>query len=315
MFSVIIPLYNKRSYIARAVKSVLAQSCRDFELLIVDNNSNDDSLKELESIIDSRIKVLFETRQGVSFARNKGASEAKFQYLVFLDADDEFLPHHLAELKEMIEAFPDGGAYADSYHIVTRTGRKRERKIIQTQEEGRFFKLVDFPLNYIAADMPVTSYNMACSKAFFQSLGGFPVDLSYGEDTVLFLKMFLNKPVYISQRPGAIYWRNAENRSDVPERLLQELPVIGVLEKIAAKTEDKGLSEGIMAMAAKNLFLVGLSNMLVGKTKEANAFFLDPRMDYYSRPNQLLLLKVISSFPVPIAKFLFSLILKVKQVN
>ncbi len=94
MISVIIPLYNKAQYIKRAVESILNQSFQNFEIIIVDDGSTDDSLVIVSqlSLNDERIKVFSKKNEGVSSARNYGINKSKYNYVSFLDGDDYY--HH-----------------------------------------------------------------------------------------------------------------------------------------------------------------------------------------------------------------------------
>ncbi len=99
MISVIIPCYNSAKYINRAVESVFNQTYSDFEMILVDNNSSDntlDILYEYKNKHPEIITVLQELKQGSPAARNKGLSQAKGEWIQFLDADDELLPGKLA---------------------------------------------------------------------------------------------------------------------------------------------------------------------------------------------------------------------------
>ena len=90
-FSVIIPLYNKGPYISKALASVIAQTFRDFELIVVDDGSTDDSFKEAQSVLentDVKHQLIRQENAGVSMARNNGARLASGDYICFLDADD-----------------------------------------------------------------------------------------------------------------------------------------------------------------------------------------------------------------------------------
>lgn len=90
--SVIIPLYNKEKQIRYTIDSILKQDFTDFELIIINDGSTDNSLKIVKEINDERIKIINQTNAGVSVARNRGIDEAKGEYVFFIDADDHLLP-------------------------------------------------------------------------------------------------------------------------------------------------------------------------------------------------------------------------------
>lgn len=108
-FSVVIPVYNKEPHIARAIDSVLSQSFADFELIIVCDPSTDDSNAEVAKFTDSRIRVFHRDKPGPGgyAARNLGISEARAEWVAFLDADDEWYPEHLGQMKQLSNEFPD----------------------------------------------------------------------------------------------------------------------------------------------------------------------------------------------------------------
>lgn len=97
LFSVIIPLYNRRETIGKAIESVLAQSEQDFELIIIDDGSTDNPQSVVKTFKDERIRFIQQKNAGSSTARNHGIKAANGQYIAFLDSDDIFLPHHLAQ--------------------------------------------------------------------------------------------------------------------------------------------------------------------------------------------------------------------------
>lgn len=98
--SVIVPLYNAAQYLHQCIKSILSQSFKDFELILIDDGSTDDSLKICKSYeqSDNRIIVISETNGGVSKARNRGLNVAKGKWIAFVDADDYFLDDALSVL-------------------------------------------------------------------------------------------------------------------------------------------------------------------------------------------------------------------------
>lgn len=96
LFSIVIPAYNRASSIESCVNSVLEQIEQDFEVIIVDDGSSDNTKEVIHSIVDSRIRYIYQDNGGGAKARNTGIKNARGKYIAFLDSDDAFLPHHLA---------------------------------------------------------------------------------------------------------------------------------------------------------------------------------------------------------------------------
>lgn len=107
MISVVIPLYNKEASIAQSLKSVLSQEYDDFEVVIVDDGSTDGSVGVVEAINDSRIRQIKQENGGPSKARNTGVKNAKGEWILFLDADDELEPDALEYFANLIRKFSD----------------------------------------------------------------------------------------------------------------------------------------------------------------------------------------------------------------
>ncbi len=96
LVSVIIPTYNRQDLLFEAIESVLNQVYVNFELLVIDNKSDDKTLERLNQISDTRIKVFTAPRRGAAHARNTGISHARGNFLAFLDSDDLWVPTKLA---------------------------------------------------------------------------------------------------------------------------------------------------------------------------------------------------------------------------
>lgn len=105
-FTIVVPLYNKAPYVRLCLESVLEQTEQDFEVVVVDDGSTDGSGAIVESMADTRIRLLRQENSGVSAARNRGTLEARGDWISFLDADDWLHPEFLARM----------GAVADSHH-------------------------------------------------------------------------------------------------------------------------------------------------------------------------------------------------------
>lgn len=107
--TVIIPVYGVETYIAATVQSVLAQTYKHFELLLIDDGSPDRSLEICRQFTDPRIKILRQSNQGPAAARNLGIAHATGEYLAFLDGDDLWLPDKLAKHVQHLNRSPRVG--------------------------------------------------------------------------------------------------------------------------------------------------------------------------------------------------------------
>lgn len=203
-FSVIIPLYNKESYISETIESVLNQSFNDFEIIIVNDGSTDLSQSKVELIDDSKIRLHSIKNSGVSFARNFGVSKAQGQLLAFLDADDIWLPNHLQDLKYLFDSYPNCGLYAKAY-----ASRKHNQDIISYYNGIPNSSLWDGVLDdYFKSSL----YNsiahtsaVAIPKKTFLKLGGFNENYNSGEDIDLWIRLALNYKVAFSNKVSSIY--------------------------------------------------------------------------------------------------------------
>lgn len=104
-FSIIIPVYNLEDYLYRCLESVLNQDYNDFEIILINDGSDDNSLniiEEFKNQYSSKIKVISQVNQGVSSARNKGLQEAEGEYIIFIDGDDYIDSNHLSNILEYI---------------------------------------------------------------------------------------------------------------------------------------------------------------------------------------------------------------------
>ncbi len=106
MVSVIIPSYNRQSSIKRSVLSVLDQTYRDLEVIVVDDGSTDETKREVESIGDPRVRYVYQENQGACTARNLGASLSKGEYIAFQDSDDTWRPNKLERQVAVLDRDP-----------------------------------------------------------------------------------------------------------------------------------------------------------------------------------------------------------------
>ncbi len=121
--SVILPVYNVEHYIAQAVQSVLNQTYKNFELLIIDDESPDRSIEICRSFQDPRIKIIQQKNRGLAGARNTGIRHATGDYFAFLDSDDAWLPEKLEKHLAHLEANPQVGVSFSRSAFMDETGQ------------------------------------------------------------------------------------------------------------------------------------------------------------------------------------------------
>ncbi|MCD6250960.1 MAG: glycosyltransferase family 2 protein [Psychrobacter sp.] len=200
LFSVIIPLYNKADYISETLESVLAQTYKNFEIIVVDDGSSDNSLAVVKEVTDPRLKIISQKNSGVSAARNNGIAMAIAKWVAFLDADDIWLPNHLQTLRELSKRYPNAGMIA--------TGHKAlKREIInvglQPKEESEL-KLINYFVEAQNNIGIIHTSSAAIKREFFNSYEGFK-NYKRGEDLELWARVALNYPVAISTAVTSIY--------------------------------------------------------------------------------------------------------------
>lgn len=205
-FSVIVPLYNKERYVRKALESVIAQTYRDFECIVVDDGSTDNSLAIVKEFveyiddrwIDDRLTIISQPNSGVAAARNNGVKASCGEYVCFLDADDWWEPTWLEEMDKLITEFPDAGLYATNY-VYYKPGKTH---VALDLERG----YMNYPEAYLhSKQMPVTSITTCMPRRVFDEMGGFPVGIKLGEDFLLWVKIALHYNVAYCEKPLAYY--------------------------------------------------------------------------------------------------------------
>lgn len=210
MISVVIPLYNKVQHIAETLSSVLAQSVNPREIIVIDDGSTDGGAQVVRQFESAGVRLITQTNQGVSAARNRGLEEATGDYVAFIDADDYWLPDHLRELSELIEKWPQAVLVSTS-HLIKRDGMVYSAKSsLPLGWEGcvtNFFTA-------FANGLSLVNSSTACVKrGVALELGGFPVGVKRGEDIILWVRLALNGLVAHKSVTTAVYNQVADNRS------------------------------------------------------------------------------------------------------
>lgn len=211
-FSIIIPLYNKAPYVPKAIESVLAQTFNDFELIIVDDGSKDNSAEIAAQVIEGHTNchLIRQNNAGVSAARNNGVAASKGDYLCFLDADDWWDLRFLEEMAVLIKEFPDAGIYGTNYTIVNET--KHKTRVAQIGVDTYFEKGY---INYCEVYaktlyMPLWTGAVCIPHCVFERMGGFPKGIKLGEDFMLWIRIALKYKVVFLNKPLAYYNQDVE---------------------------------------------------------------------------------------------------------
>jgi glycosyltransferase involved in cell wall biosynthesis len=207
MISVVIPLYNKAHTIESTLNSVLVQSFTEFEIVIIDDGSTDNGveiIKEFSS--DHRIKVVSQINQGVSVARNIGVANSQFEYIAFLDGDDEWLPDYLSKMKEAIELFPIAGMYCSAGIIKNGDGTQNYRLAEKYKDKIVEIDFFENPHVYVHTSATIVS------KSIFNKTIGFPKGI-WDEDFFLFFSIALIAPVIYSGYLLSVYVGGVEGQS------------------------------------------------------------------------------------------------------
>lgn len=205
MISVVIPLYNKENTIERTVKSVLAQTASDFELIVVDDGSSDRGPALVKRFEDPRIRLVTQANAGVSAARNSGVAQASSDIVAFVDADDYWDPAHLANLDRLVKRFPDASIFATAYFVVGEDGQIRKIRLRDQSAESRAMRESDYFRDATKGDPPLCSSSVAVSKRALSQIGGFPLGIESGEDLLTWARLACAGKVAYSDHATAYY--------------------------------------------------------------------------------------------------------------
>ncbi len=137
-FSIIIPVYNRKELVIKAIDSVLNQTFTDYELIVVNDGSTDDT-SEIKTLYNKKIRYLEQTNLGVSAARNLGIKKSKGKYIALLDSDDYWLPEKLARQFAYIKQYPEIKIH-QSQEVWMRNGLRVNPKKIHQKKAGHIFK-------------------------------------------------------------------------------------------------------------------------------------------------------------------------------
>lgn len=274
--SVIIPTYNRGWILAEAIESVMAQTFRDFELIVVDDGSIDNTPEIVAAFKDDIIFVR-QKNQGVSAARNRGIHAASGRLLAFLDSDDLWLPEHLELcLKAMDENEDAGGVFTDYYKLYP-----GDKLVPQRMAGSRYgcFTLKDMVANFSA--IGAASNVMVC-KRVFDEVGNFNEnkDMAGSEDWEMWVRISSKFRFLVLPRETVKLRVHGKNITLRPEKI--ERSIKAALDSIFSHPQIRPLVWPYRSNAyAEVNTLAAINYYAAGEMKKAlyclkTAFYLRP---------------------------------------
>jgi glycosyltransferase involved in cell wall biosynthesis len=195
--SVIIPSYNAMSYLPKTLESVLNQTFRDFEVLIINDGSLDNIVQWASELVDDRVKLISQKNQGLAGARNTGVAHAKGEYIAFLDADDLWEPTKLEKQIRRLDDDPTVGVVHTWTFLVDPESR-RTGKILTSHAEGNVWQ-------QIVENNPIVVSSVMVRSSCLEDIGEFDRELRYCEDVDMWLRLASRYSFAVVKEPLTSY--------------------------------------------------------------------------------------------------------------
>ncbi|CAH9052844.1 hypothetical protein PSECIP111951_00700 [Pseudoalteromonas holothuriae] len=270
--SVVIPLYNKASYVVRAIESVMQQTVPVKEVIVVDDGSCDGSADIVEALDYKNLVIHRQSNQGVSCARNVGVSLASSEFVAFLDADDFWQQNFIESICCLHQLYPAAKLLCTGYEFGTLDGN---RNAVNSKLDAAHGLIKDYFQACCNEDLPITASSVCLDKHCLISMGGFPESLTLGEDQVVWASIACKWPIaymqnscvvydlqasesaseridYQSPSPHLMTFEQLELQGAVPEKMLKSLHYLQHLTVMSSIKSN--LIHGRKRQAAKLLF-------------------------------------------------------------
>ncbi len=211
-FSIVVTVFNKEKDIYNTIQSVVNQNYIWFELIIVDDESTDDSRRIIESIKDERINYFQIRHSGVSYARNYGVAKAKYDFIAFLDGDDIWKTNHLEELYKLTQKYPNGKWFATAYETLFGNNQVQKMNVSLVKNNTDQLSGMYNYFRYSLSDSMAMTSAVCMKKEFFNNLGGFELDYDSGQDIDLWIKAGIRSDLCFSFKVTVVYNALGSNR-------------------------------------------------------------------------------------------------------
>ncbi|WP_080237110.1 glycosyltransferase family 2 protein [Spirosoma rigui] len=273
MFSVVIPLFNKAIYIEKAVESVIQQTYADFELIIINDGSTDDSWLRVTKIRDSRITFIDQPNVGVSDSRNRGVKQARFEYIAFLDADDWWESTFLEQMSRLIQDYGEANLFGSNYYYVKHGKARVEPKGLPDTFRSGYINYIDLYVSEFCV-LINCSFVVVRKQAFVQ-MGGFKSNLRFGEDIDLWIRLALTSKVAYLNKPLAYSNQDVDGESRAVGRQTLYSPEANFIFNLAylksAEEESAALKRLLDGLRVRVLLPYYLANQYVSEVRSVLA--------------------------------------------
>ena len=207
LVSVIMPVYNSDDYIGQAIESVLSQDYQNFELVLVDDGSTDNTREVIQRYTDSRIKYLHQENKGVSSARNMGIRHAQGQYIMPLDADDMMASASMTKHLEEFEMHPEADlVYSDVLLIDESCNPLRVMTKPEYQDRKSLIR------DLFRAGHPIVPFRLGIRRSVFDKIGFYDEHLLVGEDYDM-MRRFVKAGLKAHHLGEAMHLRRVQSKS------------------------------------------------------------------------------------------------------
>ncbi len=277
IITVIIPTFNRERFVVKALDSVLQQSFRDYEIVVIDDGSTDDTRKVLEPYAN-RIRYIYQDNSGVSSARNAGIKAARGEWVAFLDSDDEWTREYLASQAERIRTIPHAVAHITNLTQIARDGARvnhfANHHFLDTFE-GKQFLVYERPLSGILTHELWWLQALIIRKDVLLQAGLFDTHLSIAEDLDVVARVALRGAfTFCRHELVEIYRREEKIENLVAQSLKRGIYRAQSFGKVYAnlqQNKDVSARELVVIKRLLSCNLRALGNVLVNAGKQLEA--------------------------------------------
>lgn len=275
MFSIVIPLFNKEKYIGRALHSVISQTLKDWECIIVDDGSTDRSIEVVSQFSDPRIRLIRQVNRGPSAARNRGALEAKAEWIALLDADDYWLEFHLENLAYLTRVYPQCGVVAANFYCEYPDGKRVVANRLAKDKESSIQRYFEF----VATGKGALIHSSSCAvrKDLWVKVGGFREGYRLAEDADFWARLCLLTDFAIHHTPSSVYFQDTSGFSTRTYLYVGDAPFADLAKQIPPERKwayERFLAGWRMQSLALGTLLTGDKRLVRKMAKESFSYLM-----------------------------------------